>query len=116
MFVTLKNGMGDLIETLCDRLNPESVFLEKPAAALEEGGRGGATSYCLKLEGGETLEADVVVLATPSFVSGDLVTGFRRAKDLVGQLADVYEDLPERREMLRKLARQVSRDEVEVVG
>ncbi len=57
----------------------------------------------------DTLESD-------TDLAGDLVTGFRRAKDLVGQLADVYEAMPERREMLRKLAREVSRDEVEVVG
>jgi oxygen-dependent protoporphyrinogen oxidase len=78
MFVTLKNGMGGLIETLRERLNSGSVFLEKPAITVEEEGREGATSYCLKVEGGETLEADVVVLATPSFVSGDLVMGFDR--------------------------------------
>lgn len=49
-------------------------------------------------------------------VSGDLVTGFRRAKDLAGQLRDVYGDVPERVEMLSALLRRVSRDEVEVVG
>jgi superfamily II RNA helicase len=49
-------------------------------------------------------------------VSGDLVTGFRRAKDLVGQLRDVYAEIPDRVAMLSELLRTVSRDEVEVVG
>jgi hypothetical protein len=49
-------------------------------------------------------------------VSGDLVTGFRRAKDLAGQLKDVYGEVPDRVEMLSALLRRVSRDEVEVVG
>lgn len=49
-------------------------------------------------------------------MSGGLITGFRRAKDLCSQLATVYVDLPERYEALRDLVRRVSRDEVEVVG
>ncbi len=49
-------------------------------------------------------------------ISGDLITGFRRAKDLVGQLVDVYRAQdPDRADALRGLARTVSRDEVEVV-
>lgn len=49
-------------------------------------------------------------------LAGDLVTGFRRAKDLVGQLRDVYADIPDFSAMLGDLSRLVSRDEVEVVG
>jgi superfamily II RNA helicase len=49
-------------------------------------------------------------------LSGDLVTGFRRAKDLAGQLKEVYRDIPDRAEVIATLLRRVSRDEVEVVG
>lgn len=45
-------------------------------------------------------------------ISGDLVGAFRRAKDLAGQLIDVYEDVPGRAESLKELIRKVSRDEV----
>lgn len=84
MFVTLKNGMGDLIDTLHGRLNPGSIFLEKRAISLEEESRKGLSSYHLKMEGGETLKADVVVLATPSFVSGDLLIDLDKPlKDLL---------------------------------
>lgn len=49
-------------------------------------------------------------------VSGDLVTGFRRAKDLAGQLKEVYAEIPDRAASIAELLRRVSRDEVEVVG
>ncbi|MEQ1565696.1 MAG: DEAD/DEAH box helicase [Myxococcota bacterium] len=55
-------------------------------------------------------------LQSDTDLSGDLVTGFRRAKDLAGQLRDVYADIPDRASMLAELVRRVSRDEVEVVG
>lgn len=48
-------------------------------------------------------------------MSGDLITGFRRAKDLAGQLRDVYADVPDMAERLRALIGKVRRDEVEVV-
>jgi oxygen-dependent protoporphyrinogen oxidase len=76
MFVTLRNGMGELIETLRSRLNSESIFLEKQVISLEQENRKSAPSYSIKTDGDEILEADVVILATPSFVSGDLVSGF----------------------------------------
>ncbi len=47
--------------------------------------------------------------------SGTLITGFRRAKDLLGQLVDVYAELPDRAESLRRLSARISRDEVEVI-
>jgi superfamily II RNA helicase len=49
-------------------------------------------------------------------LTGDLVTGFRRAKDLIGQLLDVFRDDADRVKILRQVLKDVSRDEVEVVG
>ena len=48
-------------------------------------------------------------------ISGDLVGAFRRAKDLIGQLIDVWSDDPARVDELKALIRTVSRDEVLVV-
>lgn len=48
-------------------------------------------------------------------ISGDLVGAFRRAKDLVGQLMDVWSDDKERVAELKDLLQRVSRDEVLVV-
>jgi superfamily II RNA helicase len=56
------------------------------------------------------------VVRSDTDISGDLVTGFRRAKDLAGQLQTVYRDIPDRANVIAALVRRVSRDEVEVVG
>ena len=65
---------------------------------------------------GDSLAEIVAQIDCDTDISGDLITGFRRAKDLAGQLLDVYGDVEERRTLLRQLVRLVSRDEVEVVG
>ena len=75
MFVTLRQGMGDLIGTLQGRLNADSILLERGVAALDRTKQGGSSLYTLTLEGGEKLNADAVVMAAPSFVSGDLMAG-----------------------------------------
>jgi superfamily II RNA helicase len=54
-------------------------------------------------------------ISNPTDLSGDLVGAFRRAKDLVGQIRDVYEDDAERRRELTHVLRAVTRDEVEVI-
>lgn len=64
---------------------------------------------------GKSLQELLLMLESATDVSGDLITGFRRAKDLAGQLEDVYNDIPDRKAMIRDLVRSVSRDEVEVV-
>lgn len=48
-------------------------------------------------------------------MSGDLVGAFRRAKDLIGQLKDVYKEDESKQSMLAELLRAVSRDEVLVI-
>jgi len=84
MFVTLKSGMGYLIETLQGRLNAGSALLDKRVSSLELESKKGFSSYRLKTHRGETLETDAVVLATPSFVSGDLLRNLDKPlKDLL---------------------------------
>jgi oxygen-dependent protoporphyrinogen oxidase len=79
MFITLRSGMGELIKTLFGRLSQGSALLEKPVTALEKQKREEKTSYRIEIDGGETFEADAVVLATPSFASGVFVAGFDRS-------------------------------------
>jgi superfamily II RNA helicase len=55
-------------------------------------------------------------IASDTDLSGDIVTSFRRAKDLVSQLADVFAEDKPRSDALRKLVRRIARDEVEVIG
>lgn len=64
---------------------------------------------------GTPLQEILELIHSETDVSGDLISGFRRAKDLVSQLRDVYAQIPERRAALDALIRAVSRDEVEVV-
>jgi len=65
---------------------------------------------------GKPLQEVMMLVQSDTDVAGDLISGFRRAKDLVGQLRDVYAEDPDRHEALVALARSVARDEVEVVG
>lgn len=64
---------------------------------------------------GKSLQDLLLMVQSTTDISGDLITGFRRAKDLLGQLKEVYAEIPGRSEGLRELIRKVSRDEVEVV-
>lgn len=66
-------------------------------------------------EGGQLMDA-MMMLRSHTDVSGSLVSGFRRAKDLTTQLRQAYlTSDPDRADQLHELARKVSRDEVEVV-
>jgi superfamily II RNA helicase len=106
---------------------------KKLAADLEEIVRGGTVVGAAELTGspwtwepdliplgrlwaeGHSLQELLLMLESGTDVSGDLITGFRRAKDLAGQLLDVYAEIPDRYAAVKELIRKVSRDEVEVV-
>jgi oxygen-dependent protoporphyrinogen oxidase len=74
-FVSLRGGMGQLIEALCLRLDPSSLRLNTTVVTLTPG-RTDEGGYTLTLDQGELLTADAVVLAVPAFVAADLVAGF----------------------------------------
>lgn len=65
---------------------------------------------------GTSLDEINLMVASDTDLSGDLINGFRRAKDLLKQLAEVYREMPERHDRVRALIKKVSRDEVQVVG
>ena len=71
LFMTLREGMYELVDTIVDRLDPSALLLEREVSAIEEGGGG----YTLYLKGGEALRADGLILATPAYVSGRLLEG-----------------------------------------
>jgi superfamily II RNA helicase len=64
---------------------------------------------------GASLQELMLMIDSPTDVSGDLVSAFRRAKDLAMQMRKVYGEDPYMDEKLRGIAKTVSRDEVEVV-
>lgn len=64
---------------------------------------------------GKSLQEMLLSIESATDISGDLVSAFRRAKDLCQQLKRVYEEDPYMSEKLKEILKTVSRDEVEVV-
>jgi len=64
---------------------------------------------------GKSLQEMLLSIDSATDISGDLVSAFRRAKDLCQQLKRVYEEDPYMSEKLKTILKTVSRDEVEVV-
>jgi superfamily II RNA helicase len=64
---------------------------------------------------GKPLSEIMLMFHSNTDISGSLVSGFRRAKDLLNQLRGVWIDFPEKMRMLKQLLKDVSRDEVEVI-
>jgi len=65
---------------------------------------------------GRSLGEIMLQVQAPTDISGELVSAFRRARDLAGQLRAVYaRHDPARADAIRELNNRVKRDEVEVV-
>ena len=76
LFTSLRGGLGDLITRLTDRLSDAGVSLRRGATVLTMRLPGDAHPdhpHRLELEGGDTVEAEAVVLATPAYVSAELL-------------------------------------------
>ncbi|MBX3331539.1 MAG: protoporphyrinogen oxidase, partial [Nitrospira sp.] len=89
MFVSLKNGLGDLVTALTSRLTQQGVDLRVGArveALRVRSHELGRWMYDLILQDGSALSADGVVLATPAYVSADLL---RPLTPIAGGLLDM---------------------------
>lgn len=64
---------------------------------------------------GKSLADLLLRVECPTDVSGDLIGAFRRARDVVGQVAALFDHDPDKRKALEEVCRKVRRDEVEVV-
>lgn len=79
MFVTLRDGLAELVQALVARLTAAGakLLVKQPVVAMRvrqmAASRPLGWTYDLTLEGGTVVSADAVVLATPAFVSADLV-------------------------------------------
>ena len=76
MFVTLRDGLGEMVRVLVARLSEAGVTMrpEHRVMALRvRSSRPGTWTYDLLLESGQVVTADAVVLATPAYVTADLV-------------------------------------------
>jgi protoporphyrinogen/coproporphyrinogen III oxidase len=70
-FITLRGGLGRLVERLVERLQSQRLILGRPvsAIAIEDG------QYVIRAAGHPPITADRLVLATPAYVSAELVRG-----------------------------------------
>jgi oxygen-dependent protoporphyrinogen oxidase len=70
MFVTLKGGLGEWVNCLREKIGEEVVSLKKKVVRI---GRTEKGDYHIRLSDGTSLEADTVILATPSFITAKIV-------------------------------------------
>lgn len=76
IFLTPTTGLAEIVEALVYRLEASGVDLRAGVAVREVRADGGfATGYQVVLESGERLNAGRLILATPAFISGDLLAG-----------------------------------------
>ncbi len=77
LFLTPTGGLAEIVEKLAEVLEEAGADLRLNQAVrrVTPAGRG----YRLELDGGGVLDAGSLILATPAYISGDLVAGFAPA-------------------------------------
>jgi len=83
-FVSLRDGMGTLVDTLRDSFERTELVTSREAVRVLAGDAG----YRVELADGETHAADGVVVATPAYVTADLLA------DLDPELAAQHRAIP----------------------
>jgi oxygen-dependent protoporphyrinogen oxidase len=73
-FLTPTTGLAEIVEKLVESLSTSGVSLRLRTTASQITNY--QSLYYTRLETGETLESDSVILATPAFVSGSLLASF----------------------------------------
>jgi oxygen-dependent protoporphyrinogen oxidase len=89
MFVSLKNGLGDLVTALTARVAQQGVELRlgcRVDALRVRSHQPGRWMYDLILDGGSALSTESLVLATPAYVSAELL---RPLTPIAGGLLDM---------------------------
>ena len=78
MFMTLKGGLAELINALTARLKPNAILAGQRVVNVKKTGHNANASppqYCLNLANGNSLQAQAVIMATPSFIAAELLKG-----------------------------------------
>lgn len=73
-FVSLRGGIGELVDALAAQLEDVDIRLGTAVSGIEQRPTGG---YRVRLSDGETLETNVLLLATPADVSAGLLAPVR---------------------------------------
>jgi len=87
-FLSFKKGMNQLVERMANILGQETFVHGGIKTISRKADTAGATSFQILSDDGEKKEADLVILATPSYVSSQIV------KDLDPTLADSLTTIP----------------------
>ncbi len=78
LFMTLRNGLGELIHTLIQRLTDHGVQLMTGSGCREvQGPAQNKEAFQITLENRTLLTADAVVLATPTFQTAQMIRTFQ---------------------------------------
>ena len=89
LFMTLREGMGRMVEALTQRLDLSHLFLGQSVVAIEPYERGAAgRAYRIRCEGGVVHDADAVIMALPAY------QGSRLASALDPGLAQLLDSIP----------------------
>lgn len=70
MFLTLKDGLGEWVDRLREKIGEERIALKKKVAGLRRTENG---NYHIQLWDGTFFEADAIILATPAFITAKIV-------------------------------------------
>jgi oxygen-dependent protoporphyrinogen oxidase len=77
LFMTLRDGMGRMVEALKQRLDSSQLFLSQSVLAIDPYERGVAgRTYRIRSEGGVVLDADAVIMALPAYQCSRLASAF----------------------------------------
>ena len=84
LFMTLKNGLGEMVDAVIEK-SPDVSFRSNSKA--REVAKGDATAWRVVLDGGETIDADAVMFATPAKLSADFLQPFApKVAELLNQI------------------------------
>ena len=85
LFVTFQKGMQEIVDALAARLPKNTVMLRKSTARLDL--NHGEKKWIVSTQNGERIQADGVILATPAFVSAEIVSAL--SPGLSARLSDI---------------------------
>jgi oxygen-dependent protoporphyrinogen oxidase len=89
LFMTLRNGLGELIETLTQRLVDQGVQLKTGSGCRNvQSSPDGGSAFSVTLDNDTILTADAVVLATPAFQTAKII------RELLPDAANMLERIP----------------------
>lgn len=74
MFMTLRHGLGQFVQAIADALEKDTIYTGKQVVKLEQRtSSDDEPRYRVFTADGDTFEADAVVLASPSYVTAELL-------------------------------------------